>query len=204
MARLRISSALFLFALGIVFLQTILLNGYALNLLGLPASAETIFFLTTLEFIFLFIALMRAPIQIENDSLELAGFLFVVAGTFLYFVLPALPTFFAPSYSGDPALHLSFIYRVYSTGHIIGDDPGGPSLIAATIAHWLAIDPVRVMHPVAALWLALTAGAVYGIAGAVLPARAESKAIALGAAWALFIQGGIFSQLILGPNYFFS
>ena len=198
-------------AAWIALFALILVNGYALNLLGFPADARVIFALILIESILLArwmlaqrVRTAERPCGIAGDPLELAGFLLVVVGTWIYFVLPSLPTLLAPSYSGDPALHVGFINSVYSTGRIISDDPGGPSLIAATLAHWLGWSPLRVLHPVAAVWLALTAGGIYGIACAILPDRKEYKAVALFAVLALFVAWSYFAGIALGANYFFS
>ena len=200
-----------IFAAWIALCTLILVNGYALNLLGFPADASIIFALILIESILLTrwmlaqrVRTAERPCGIAGDPLELAGFLLVAIGTWIYFVLPSLPTLLAPSYSGDPALHVGFINSVYTTGRIIADDPGGPSLIAATLAHWLGWSPLRVLHPVAALWLALTAGGIYGIACAILPDRKEYKAIALFAVFALFVAWSYFAGIALGANYFFS
>jgi len=62
---------------------------------------------------------------------------FVFVGAWICFLAPSLPTLVPPSYSVDPALHYVLTDSFYTTGRIIGDDPGGPSLIAATFAHCL-------------------------------------------------------------------
>ncbi len=206
------SPALFVFTVVILFLAAILVNGYALNLLRLPADPLLIFVLLAIELAALGAVAARRRVRIAHAPLELAGFLLVVVGTFLYFFVPTWPTLFAPSYSGDPALHLRFINAVYSTGHLITDHPGGPPRIAATLAHWLDWDYVRVMHPVAAVWLALTAGAVYGIACNLLRSHfsrlsrpfATCASLALFAPFALYIAWGYFAGIVMGPNYFYS
>ncbi|MBI4785787.1 MAG: hypothetical protein HY782_01910 [Chloroflexi bacterium] len=193
-----------IFAAWIALFILILANGYTLNLLWLPADAAAVLVLVLIQASLLARWLAVRHVRIAGDALELAGFLLVVVGVWIYFVYPALPTLLPPSYSGDPALHYAFTSKVFATGRIIADDPGGPSLIAATLAHWLGQSPLRVMHPVAALWLALTAGGIYGIACAILPDRKESKVVALGAVFALFVAWNYFAGLALGANYFFS
>ncbi len=202
MPSVRVSSMQIVFSSCILTLQAILLNGYALNLLRLPADPVAIFLLSTLELAALAALARRLPLRVERDPLGLAGFLLVGVGTFAYFIAPTLPSLYAPSYSGDPALHLDFIYRVFATGRIIGDDPGGPSLIAATFAHWLAWEPVRVMHPTAALWLALSAGGVYGITRSTL--TRSSATIALVAPFALYLSWTYFAGVVMAANYFYS
>jgi hypothetical protein len=135
-------------------------SGYALNFLGLPADPVPIFFFVCVGFILIARWLAGQSPRVAADPLEFAGFLLVFIGTWIYFVLPSLPTLVPPSYSGDPALHYAFT-----------QDPGGPSLIVATFAHWFRVPILRAMHPAGTLWLALTAGGIYGIACAIAVAR---------------------------------
>ena len=199
-----ISPALAIFSLWIVLFVLIFACGYALNLLGLPADPVPIFIFVCVGFILGARWIVTQRWRVANDPLELAGFLLVFIAAWIYFLAPSLPTLVPPSYSGDPAFHYMFTDSVYTTGRIVGDDPGGPSLIAATFAHWLHTPILRVLHPVAALWLALTAAAIYGIACALLPPRAASKVIALFAPFYLFVAWDYFAGLILGAQYFFS
>ncbi len=199
-----LSSTQIVFLFIWLFFLSLLLNGYALNLLGMPADARALATLAALAFVAGIIFARRASLRLTRAPLDLAGFLLVCVAAFVYFLGPTLPGALPPAYSGDPALHLNFTNSVYATGRIINGDPGGPSLIAATLAHWLGQSPVRVLHPLAALWLALTAGAIYGAARALLPDRAESTALALCAPFALFALGDYFAGIAMGAHYFFS
>jgi hypothetical protein len=192
------------FSLWIALFALILVNGYTLNFLGLPAHAALIFILVLTEMIILarWVLRGRTQLRIVGDPLELAGFLLVVVGTWIYFVAPSWPTLLPPSFSGDAANHLAFTNIIFSTGRIFGDYPGGPALIVATLAHWLGWLPLRVLHFTTALWMALTAGGIYGLTCTMLPDKCEHKTVALFAAFALFIPWGYFGGMLIGPQYF--
>ncbi|MEW5719864.1 MAG: hypothetical protein AB1817_14630, partial [Chloroflexota bacterium] len=202
--KLVLSPALAVFSLWIILFVLIFTGGYALNLLGLPADPIPIFVFVCAGFILVARWAAAGGVRVATDRLELAGFLLVSIGAWIYLIAPSLPTLVPPSYSGDPAFHYMFADTVRTAGRIIGDNPGGPSLVVAMFAAWLRVPLVRMLHPVAALWLALTAGAIYGIACALLPPRAASKVIALFAPFYLFIAWDYFPGLILGANYFFT
>src|SRR5512137_1791356 len=175
------------FSFWIILFTLIFIAGYFLNFLRFAADPRWLFVFVTLGFAFIAGYLMRQRARIVPDGLELLGVLTVFTGAMIYFIVPSLPTLIPPSYSGDPALHYAFTDSIYSTGQIIGSDPGGPSLMAATFAHWLGVPILRAMHPTAALWLALAATAMYGMACALLAPRPMSKITALVAPFYLFV-----------------
>ncbi len=199
---LTIRPALAVFGSWILLFGLILLNGYGLNLLGLAANPWALAILILLESLGLLRALTRRPLHWIGDPLELAGFLVVVVGVWLYFVYAAWPTLLPPSISGDAANHHFEIDTIFLTGRIFDDYPGGPLLITATLAHWAGLPPLRFEHPMAALWIALTAGGVYGIACAMLPDRRAFKTIALVAPAALYIPWYYFAGTLLRYQYF--
>jgi len=189
------SSSIFAFALMLV-------TGYALSFLGLTPSPALVFVLVLLEFTALAVWLVRQHISISAEPLELAGFLLVVGGAWLYFIAPSWPTLFPASYSSDAAVHYAYIIRNFSTGDLIPEYPGGPTLIAATLAHWIGWLPLRVMHLLGAFWIALTAGGIYGTACSLLPPGGWSKIVALFAPFALFIPWDYFAGILIGAQYF--
>ncbi len=199
---LTIRPALAIFAWWILLFALILVNGYALNLLGLAANSWALLALAGLEAFVFARVLLRQRVRCSGDPLELASFLVVVVGVWLYFVYAAWPTLLPPSISGDAANHHFETEFIFRTGQIFGDYPGGPSLITATLAHWVGWSPLRFEHPTAALWIALTAGAVYGIACSMLPDRRMSKVIALFAPFALFVPWYYFAGTLIRYQYF--
>ncbi len=192
------------FLFWIILFSLILVNGYALNLLNLPASPPLLFVLVAVQGGLAALTFVRGRPRIVGDPLEFAGFLIVVVAAFLYFLYPAWPTLLPPSYSGDGALHTGTVFLTFDSGRIINDLPGGPPLIAATVAHWLGWLPVRVTHLLGALWMALTTGGIYGLACAMLPDRREFKTIALLAPFALFVPWNYFPGGLMGPQYFWT
>ncbi len=186
----------------IVSFALILINGYALNAIGLPAHATLIFLLTLIELGGIRVWLRRQHAQVNSEWLGLAGFITVTLATWIYFLLPALPTLLPPSFSGDAANHAAFANTVFASGKIIEDYPGGPALVVATFAHWLGNEPVRLLHPLSALWLAIMAGGIYLGANLILPTRPRFTIIALCAPTALFLLGNYFTATLIGLNYF--
>ena len=196
--------SLLLFSFCVFSFALILATGYALSFLGLAPNSILVFILIWVEFAFLVLWLFRQHIHLAGDPLELAGWLVVVVGTWLYFIYPSWPTLLPPSYSGDAAVHYSYINRTWLTGHIISDYPGGPAFIAAGMARWLGWLPLRLLHLLGASWIALTAGGIYGIACMMLPPRRVSKIVALLAPFALFITSDYFVEILIGPAYFWT
>ena len=201
---LSVRPSLLLFSFWVFFFALILATGYALSFLGLAPNPVLVFILVCLEFASLATWLLRQRLHIAGDPLELAGMLLVTVGTWLYFVYPSLPTLLPPSYSGDAANHYLYVNRTFLSGQIIHDYPGGPAFIAALMARWIGWSPLRTPHLLGALWIALSAGGIYGLACALLPPRRVSKLIALLAPFALFITADYFVDILIGPAYFWT
>ncbi len=199
---LTIRPALAIFGSWVLLFALILVNGYAQSLLGLAANPRVLLVLVALESLVLAHVLLRQRVHWAGDPLELASFLVVVVGVWLYFVYAAWPTLLPPTLSGDAANHHFETEYVFRTGEIFGDYPGGPSLITATLAHWSGGSPLRFEHPMAALWIALTAGAVYAIACSMLPERRPFKIVALFAPFALFVPWYYFAGTLIRDQYF--
>ncbi len=191
-----------LFSAAVAFFALLLVDGYGLDLLGRQVSPALILVLLVLEAALGAFWISRQRLRLESDPLELAGFLFAVVGTWLYVVFPSWPTLVPPTYSGDAANHLMYIDTIFSSGRIFGDYPGGPALVVATVAHWIGWLPLRLEHPLAALWLALIAGGVYILACAILPERRIHRATSLLAVFALYIPSLYFVGMLVGPQYF--
>jgi hypothetical protein len=71
-------------------------------------------------------------------------------------------------------------------------------------SHWLGWAPLRVLHLTAASFVALSAGAVYGVTCALLPRRRVSRIAALLAPALLFVPWSYFAGIIDGEQYFFA
>jgi hypothetical protein len=199
---LLVRPAQLLFASCVALFTLLIIDGYVLNLLGFPANATVIFGMLVIEGIAIAIWVTRQPLILQHDSLETAGFMLVLSGTWLYFVYPSLPTLLPPSYAGDAANHIAYVNSIYYTERIFGSYPGGPALIVATLAHWLDWLPVRLAHPMASLWMGLTAGGLYSLACDILPNRRIHKATALFAVLAVYVPSLYFAGMLVGPQYF--
>jgi hypothetical protein len=112
---LSVRPALLLFSVFVLAFALILVNGYALSFVGLLPNATVVFILFSVEFLLLAGWVLRQPLWIVGEPLELAGFLFVVVVTFLYFISPSWPTLIPPSYSGDAAIHYLYIDKTFSS-----------------------------------------------------------------------------------------
>jgi hypothetical protein len=196
--------AFLLFASSVLVFALVLVNGYGLSFIGLSPNAIFVFILSGLEFLAIAAWVLRRPVRIVGEPLEVAGFLLVFVGTWFYFINPSWPTLIPPTYSGDAAIHYSYINTTFASGHIIPDYPGGPAFMAAIMAQWIGWLPLRILHPLGACWIALTAGGIYGLACAMLRSGGVSKVVALLAPFALFISSDYFEGILIGPGYFWA
>ena len=200
--RFSSSQALFTFALLIFFFT--LLNGYLQNLVaGYRADTWLVLAGLVVEMA-ITLWLARRWIQIECDPLEVAGFLIVVIATWIYFIVPALPTWLPPTQSSDAVrVYLQVLFS-YPNGTLVSWYPAGGTFVAAMFSHWLGVEPLRLLHPVAASFIALSAGAIYGMTCALLPKTRVSKITALIAPALLFVPWSYFAGTLDWEQYFFA
>ncbi|HEX2999243.1 MAG TPA: hypothetical protein VHR86_03285, partial [Armatimonadota bacterium] len=92
----------------------------------------------------------------------------------------------------------------YPQGTLVSWYPAGGAFVAATLSHWIGWPSLRVLHPTAASFIALSAGAVYGVTCTLLPPRALSKIAALAAPVLLFVPWSYFAGIINWEQYFYS
>jgi hypothetical protein len=111
---------------------------------------------------------------------ELAGFGAVVVGVAGYLLWRAWPALLPVTDGPDVVHHLQLIHLIQRT-HRLAHDPAldvyllemvrytpGSHILAAAIAAWIRVDALRVVHPIAALSVALEAGVLYPIARRVI------------------------------------
>ena len=111
---------------------------------------------------------------------ELAGFGAVVIGLGVFLLWRAWPALLPVTDGPDVVHHLQLIHLIQRT-HRLAHDPAlgvyllemmnytpGSHILAATIAAWLRVDALRVVHPIAALCVALKGGVLYLIARRVI------------------------------------
>ncbi len=201
---ITLSSSQVLFSVPFLVFFFTLLNGYLQNLtLGYRADAWLVLAGVIIEMAMV-LWLARGRVAVRWDWLELAGFTFVVAAVGAYLIAPSLPTLLPPTQSSDAVrVYLQVLFS-YPEGKLVSWYPAGGAFVVAMVARWLGAEPLRVLHPTAAFILALCAGAVYGMAGALLPQKRASKIIALAAPALLFVPWSYFAGTINWEQYFFA
>jgi hypothetical protein len=121
---------------------------------------------------------MRGRSEAAPDGEGLAAVLTsaVVIASFLYFLWLASPSLLPVTNGPDVVHHLVLIHLIQRTHHLVhgsalngylfemaGYTPGS-HIVAALVASWSRTDAVRVVHPIAAAFTALTFGTVYALA----------------------------------------
>lgn len=199
---ISISQALFTLVFLIFFFT--LLNGYLQNIVAdyrantwLVLAGVVIELAITLWF-------ARRRVVVARDALELAGWLVVVVGTWLYFVAPSLPTLLPATTSSDAVRVYQQVLFSYPEGKLVSWYPAAGAFLVAMFSHWLAWAPLRVLNFTAAAFIALAAGAVYGMTCARLPRKRISKIAALAAPALLFVPWSYFAGIINGEQFFFA
>lgn len=187
----------------LVFFFTLLI-GYLLNIVAGYHANTWIVLAGTIIALALTLFVARGRIAINRDPLELAGFLSVVTGVWLYFVAPSLPTLLPPTQSSDAVRVYQQVLFSYPEGKLVNWYPAGGAFLVAMFSHWLGWAPLRVLHLTAASFVALSAGAVYGITCALLPRTRVSKVAALLAPALLFVPWSYFAGIIDWEQYFFA
>jgi hypothetical protein len=131
-----------------------------------------------------------APRENARDVVAVAAVTIVV---FAYFLLLAAPSLLPITIAPDVVHHLILTHLIQRTQHLAHDPALTPYLLemtgytpgvhilSAAAAWWLRVDPLRLMHPVAALFTALNLGIVYLIALRLQSARGGAWLSALGA-----------------------
>lgn len=191
-----------LFTLGLLLFFFTILNGYLLNLVsGYRASFWLVSIGVALEFMAVFFVAWRW-VYVESDPFELAGFVVTLVGVWIYFIAASLPTLLPPSQSEDAVRVYLQVLFTYPDGKLVSWYPAGGTFFVATLAHWLRWEPLRVLHPTAALFLAMSAGAVYGMTCDLLGKDRLSKIWALIAPTLLFVPWSYFAGIIDWEQYF--
>ncbi len=202
--RVVFSSAQTLFTFFFLIFFFTLLNGYVQNLVVDYRANEWLVLAGLIVEMALALWFAWRWIEIEIDLLEIAGFVLVVVGVWWYFVIPALPTLLPPTQSSDAVRAYLQVMFTFPKGTLVSWYPAGGAFVTAMFAHWSGIEPLFVLHPTAASFLALSAGAVYGMTGAVLPKTRFSPIVALIAPALLFVPWSYFAGTINWEQYFFA
>lgn len=198
------SSAQLVFTFILLFFFFTMLNGYVLNLVSDYRANEWLVLAGVIIEMAAIILLAHRFIAVAIDWLELVGLSVVILGVWVYFILPALPTWLPPTQSSDAVRVYLQVMFTFPAGTLVSWYPAGGTFLTAMLAHWLGIEPLRLLHPVAASFVALSAGAVYGITGALLPRQPSSKILALIAPALLFVPWSYFAGTLNWEQYFFA
>ena len=202
--RTRLTTSQALFTLFFLFFFFTLLNGYLQNLVaGYRADAALVLGGVGVEMAAALL-LARRFLALQLDPLEAAGFVVVTLGGWCYFVSAALPTLLPPTQSSDAVRVYQQVMFSYPEGKLVSWYPAGGAFVTAMLARRLDWQPLRILHPVAASFAALSVGAVYGITCALLPPRPLSKITALLAPALLFVPWSYFAGTINWEQYFFA
>jgi hypothetical protein len=204
LGRTRLSTSQTFFTFFFLFFFFTLLNGYLQNLVADYRADATLVLLGVIVALAIALALARRFIAMEFDLLEAVGFSTVTLGVWGYFVYAALPTLLPPTHSSDAVRVYQQVMFSFPEGKLVSWYPAGGTFVTAMIARWLGLEPLRVLHPVAASFLALSAGAVYGMTCALLPPQRVSKILALVAPALLFVPWSYFAGTINWEQYFFA
>jgi len=202
--RTRFSTSQTLFTFFFLLFFFTLLNGYLHNLVADYRADATLVLGGVIVEMVMVLALARRFIAVEFDGLEGAGFVIVTLGVWAYFIYAARLTLLPPTHSSDAVRVYQQVLFSYPEGKLVSWYPAGGAFVTAMLARWLGLEPLRVLHPVAASFLALSAGAVYGITCALLPPRPFSKIVALIAPALLFVPWSYFAGMINWEQYFFA
>jgi hypothetical protein len=152
--------------------------GYLLDLAGLPMHPVALLCVAAAAAALGFRAFHR-PVG-SSGCRDLAGFSLVVIAFGGYLLWRASPSLLPVTDGPDLVHHLQLIHLIQRTRRLVHDPalyvyllemmnytPGSHTL-AATVAAWLRLDALHVLHPIAALAVAVKAGVAYLIARRVI------------------------------------
>lgn len=182
--------------------------GYCFDFAGLPILPILLFVLASGCGV-----ISRVLFQPRLDP----GFAFVVAATFGYAMWLASPAFLPVTNGPDVVHHLQLVHFIERTRHLphgaapspfllemMGYTPGA-HIIAAVAGRLLEVDPLRLVYPMTAAFVALKAGTIYALARRLVGPPAGAVAalaaplLAFGSAayfFGSFLQFFFFSQVV--------
>jgi hypothetical protein len=117
----------------------------------------------------------------------------LVACAFGYFLWLASPSLLPVTIGPDIVHHLQLIHVIHRTHHLVNDPALNPYLLemmnytpgshiaAAVVAQWVRVDPLRVLLPLTALFVAVKVGMVFVLAVRLLPEKPGATLYALAA-----------------------
>ena len=152
-------------------------------------------------------AFREEPTAAPAGSLALVAS--VVACALGYLLWLASPSLLPVTNGPDVVHHLLLIHVIHRTHHLVHDPALGPYLLemvnytpgshiaAAAVAGWLRVDPLRVLLPLTALFVAVKAGIIYVLALRLVPAKPGGVARRSGRAGAPPGSRGVRARVVL-------
>jgi hypothetical protein len=141
----------------------------------------------------------RAPASRGAPSAALPTFACLVAVALGYLIWLASPSLLPVTIGPDVVHHLQLIHVIHRTQHLVHDPALYPYLLemmhytpgshiaAAAAGWWVRVDPLRVLFPLTALFVAVKIGVVYVLALRVMEDKPASALYALAAPVLLLI-----------------
>jgi hypothetical protein len=172
--------------------------GYLLDAVGLSIHASILAAAGLAAAIAALVSMPRQPDRPDRAASVLL--VLVVAGVFAYAMRIAWPAFLPVTTGPDVVHHLQLIHFIARTGRLPHDPATAPLLaemrgytpgshiLAAAIGDWLRVDPLRVVYPLAALFVGIKAGMLYEVTRRLLDA-AYGSLLALAAPLLVFVPG---------------
>ncbi len=165
-------------------------TGYLLDAAGLAIHPATLG-LAFLAAGFTAFTAFREPSAAPAGSTAL--FATVVACALGYSLWLASPSLLPVTNGPDVVHHLLLIHVIQRTHHLVHDPALGPYLLemvnytpgshlaAVAVSEWLRLDPLRILLPLTAAFVAVKAGIIYVLALRVVPERPWGSVMALAA-----------------------
>jgi hypothetical protein len=173
--------------------------GYLLDAAGLPMTPAVLAAVAATAAVASFLA-VRDPAPAPPGSVT--GFAVVVAAFLAYLMWLASPALLPITDGPDVVHHLQLVHFIETT-HRLPHDPAlrpflaemadytpGSHIVAAMAGEWLGVDPLRVLFPATALFVAVKAGVVYALAVRALAAARGAALLALAAPILLLVPAG--------------
>jgi hypothetical protein len=171
--------------------------GYLLDAVGLPLHPAVLAAVSLAAGVWAFVTFREEPAacpeRAEASRGALPIFVCLVAGSLGYFLWLASPSLLPVTIGPDVVHHLQLIHVIHRTQHLVHDPALEPYLLemmnytpgshiaAAIAAHWVRVDPLRVLLPLTALFVAVKVGIVYVLAVRLLPGKRGAPVYALAA-----------------------
>ena len=184
--------------------------GYLLDAVGLALHPAALAAVSLAAGVWAFVTFREAErAEAGRGSLPIFGCL--VAAALGYFLWLASPSLLPVTIGPDVVHHLQLIHVIHRTQHLVHDPALEPYLLemmnytpgshiaAAVAAQWVRVDPLRVLLPLTALFVAVKVGIVYVLAVRLLPEKRGAPVYALAAPVLLMVP----APYVLGSFFHF-